>query len=385
MTILKGGSHAAALIFSAGNWNVKGVVSDLGAGSLNVNAGSATLSANNTFSAAVNVNGGTLSFSASNNLGTGTSAVRLGQTTTSGVLEFIGSSNATISRLMRVGNGAGAGQTGNATITNNGAGVLTFSNATFNEVGNTAAGVNRSLTLSGTNAGNNTISGIIANNNPGLVSVTKSGVGKWILAGANTYGGDTTVNAGILQLNQARLADAADVHLASGAALALNFSGTDTIRSLFIDGSKQAGGTWGAVGSGAQHETARITGTGLLQVTNGAAFSDWADDNEIPAALPGDDFDQDGIANLMEYALGLSPTSANASPGTFDGSTISFLKGAAASANGDITYGIETSTTLAVGSWTAATPTVNSPTAISCILPTGLPRIFARLKVTQTN
>jgi autotransporter-associated beta strand protein len=385
VTTLRGGSHNASLIFSAGNWNVKGVVSDLGAGSLNVNAGSATLSANNTFSAPVNINGGTLSISADNNLGTGTSAIRLGQTTTSGVLEFTGSGNTTISRLMRVGNGASAGQTGNATITNNGVGVLTFSNATFNEVGNTAAGVNRSLTLGGTNAGNNTISGVIANNAPGLVSVIKEGAGKWILAGANTYSGDTTVNAGSLQINQARLADSADVRISSGSVLALNFVGTDTIRSLSIDGSKQAGGTWGAVGSGAQHESPLLTGSGFLSVTSGAAFSDWADDNEIPGELPGNDFDQDGIANLIEYALGLNPTTPSASPGTFDGSTISFLKGAAASANGDVTYEIETSTTLAAGSWTAATPTVNSAAAISCVLPTGLPRIFARLKVTQTN
>jgi autotransporter-associated beta strand protein len=385
VTILKGGSHAADLIFSTGNWNVKGVVSDLGAGTFNVNAGSATLSASNTFSAAVNVNGGTLSFSAPNNLGTGTNAVRLGQTTTSGMLEFIGSGNTTISRLMRVGNGAGGTDIGSGTIANNGTGVLTFSNATFNQVGTTDVGVNRSLTLSGTNAGNNTISGIIANNAPGLVSVIKSGVGKWILAGANTYSGNTTANAGILQLNQARLADSADVVLASSAILTLNFSDTDTIRSLYIDGSKQAPGTWGAAGSGAQHQTALLTGTGHLQVSNGATFSDWAADEGIAGQPADGDFDRDGIENLLEYALGLGPTIPSAPPGTFDGRTISFPKGPAASANGDVTYAIQTSTTLTVGGWTTVTPTVNSPTLISYTLPTGQPKIFARLLVAKIN
>ena len=202
VTITKGGSHAAGLIFSAGNWDVKGVVNDLGAGSLNVNAGSAKLSANNTFSAAVNVNGGTLKINAANNLGTGTGAIRLGQTTTSGTLEFIGASDATISRLMRVGNGAtAAADTGSGTIQNNGAGVLTFDNATFNEVGNTSAsGDNRSLTLGGTNTGNNIISGVIANNNPGTVKVVKDNDGKWVLSGNNTFTGGVDVRRGTLAL-----------------------------------------------------------------------------------------------------------------------------------------------------------------------------------------
>ena len=87
----------------------------------------------------------------------------------------------------------------------------------------------------------------------------------------------------------------------------------------------------------------------------------------------------------MEYALGLNPTAPSASPGTFDGSTISFNKGSAAVANGDLTYAIQTSTTLAAGSWTTVTPTVNSPSLISYTLPTGLTKIFARLLVAKIN
>lgn len=118
---------------------------------------------------------------------------------------------------------------------------------------------------------------------------------------------------------------------------------------------------------------------------NGAKFSDWATDSGIPGELPEDDFDHDGIANLMEYALGLNPTAPSASPGTFDGSTISFNKGSAAVANDDLTYAIQTSTTLAAGSWTTVTPTVDSPSLISYTLPTGLPKIFARLLVAEIN
>jgi autotransporter-associated beta strand protein len=231
VTIVKGGSHAASLIFSAGNWNVKGVVSDLGAGGLNVNAGAVTLSANNPFSAALNVNGGTLSFSAANNLGTNAGAIRLGQTTTSGTLEFTGSSNATISRLMRIGNGAAAAYTGTGTITNNGTGVLTFDNATFNEVATTfATGSNRVLTFSGNNTGNNTISGVIANNNPGLISVDKIGTGKWILSGNNTFSNGVTISDGTLVVGHDNALGSGTINLradTSGENARLQSNGTD--------------------------------------------------------------------------------------------------------------------------------------------------------------
>ncbi len=56
------------------------------------------------------------------------------------------------------------------------------------------------LTLGGTNTGSNTISGI-ANGNATTFGVTKSGVGTWVLSGANTYSGLTQVSGGTLVLN----------------------------------------------------------------------------------------------------------------------------------------------------------------------------------------
>ena len=238
VTITKGGSHNAALIFNAGNWNVKGVVGALsataGGGSLNVNAGSVTLSANNTGDGVVNVNGGRLKFNAANNLGTGTSAVRLGQTTSSGVLEFTGSSDATISRLMRIGNGATAtNQTGSGTITNNGTGVLTFDNTTFNEVGaTTATGAARTLTLNGANTGANTILGVIANNNPGLVSVIKEGDGKWVLSGNNTFTGGVLAKDGTLALGHDNALGTGLLTLGSGSLTATIQSADATKRTI---------------------------------------------------------------------------------------------------------------------------------------------------------
>jgi fibronectin-binding autotransporter adhesin len=266
VTILKGGTHAASLIFSAGNWNVKGVVSDLGAGGLNVNAGAVTLSANNPFSAAVNINGGTLSISAANNLGTGTGAVRLGQTTTSGTLEFTGSSNATISRLMRIGNGAAAAYTGTGTITNIGTGVLTFDNATFNEVATTfATGSNRALTLSGNNTGNNTISGVIADNNPGLISVTKSGTGKWVLSGNNTFSNGVSIDEGTLVVGHDNALGNGTINLRadqSGEIARLQSNGTDRTITNAVTFGGAAAATANYLGG---------TGSGKLTL-NGSVF-----------------------------------------------------------------------------------------------------------------
>jgi fibronectin-binding autotransporter adhesin len=57
----------------------------------------------------------------------------------------------------------------------------------------------RKLTLSGTNSGNNTLAALIADAaDGGVVGVAKSGPGKWVLTGSNTYTGATNVDEGTL-------------------------------------------------------------------------------------------------------------------------------------------------------------------------------------------
>lgn len=79
------------------------------------------------------------------------------------------------------------------------------------------------LNLNGANTGLNTISGIIggATSATKNLSINKSGAGTWVLSGANTYTGTTTVSGGTLQLssngaNADRLG-AAPVSVAAGA------------------------------------------------------------------------------------------------------------------------------------------------------------------------
>ena len=112
---------------------------------------------------------------------------------------------------------------------------------------------------------------------------------------ANAYTGGTVVSQGILRAHAAgalgagnvRVADGAGLRLASGATpdyiadggtlivgstgtVELAFAGTEKIARLSLDGGSTyvAPGVWGAVGSGAASTSARLTGTGLFQVTS---------------------------------------------------------------------------------------------------------------------
>jgi autotransporter-associated beta strand protein len=59
---------------------------------------------------------------------------------------------------------------------------------------------NRTLTLTGTNVGQNTLNAIIGDAGLGLTSLTKSGIGSWTLTAVSTYSGSTTVSGGTLRL-----------------------------------------------------------------------------------------------------------------------------------------------------------------------------------------
>ncbi len=69
--------------------------------------------------------------------------------------------------------------------------------------------------------------------------LTKLGAGTLTLATGTLYTGNTTVSNGTLVVSESFLSDAADVYVSSNAVLNLNFSGTDTIRNLYIGGVLQ--------------------------------------------------------------------------------------------------------------------------------------------------
>jgi autotransporter-associated beta strand protein len=113
-------------------------------------------------------------------------------------------------------------------------------------------------TLTLTLASGSTYSGVIAGN----VALVENGLGNNLnLAGTNAYTGNTTVNSGSLELGQPTLAASSTVKIASGATLQLDFSVTNTVAALVLNGVSQPLGVYNSTTT-----PAYITGSGSLQV-----------------------------------------------------------------------------------------------------------------------
>lgn len=210
--------------------------------------------------------------------GTGSSAVTLNSALTPArVIINNTNRNYTVSGIGRI--------TGTADLTKNGAGTFTISTTndytgvTTINAGALAIGGNGTL-YGGTSRGTITNNGafvygstatqILYGAISGTGSVTCAGSGTLIFAVASSYAGETRVSGGILQVNQASLATNADVRVSTGGRLNLNFSGTNTIRSLHINNGAVQKGTYGATGSGAQIiRDDVLSGSGILNVMVG--------------------------------------------------------------------------------------------------------------------
>ena len=235
--------------------------------------------------------------------------------------------------------------------------------------------------------------GGVIQNTTGTLSLSKTGTGILTLSGTHTYSGNTTVNAGTLKLTSANASNQASTVTiaATGATLELAFSGTDTVNKLFIGSTQMADGIYKSSSNpGAGTAIAQITGAGTLTVGGSPSnYASWANDpskGNIPGEPATGDFDNDGLTNLTEYALGKNPRTSSQPAGVLSGNIITFTKGADAIANGDVSWVIETSTTLVAGSWTPqVTQPAGDPAAtISYTLTPASPAAnFARLKVTQ--
>jgi autotransporter-associated beta strand protein len=136
------------------------------------------------------------------------------------------------------------------------------------------------------------ISGVISGVGAALLIADN---GTMILAATNTYTGLTTVGNGSLTAvtptleisgaiagdlavtntakltldHAATLKSSAKFYFAStlaAGAINLNFTGSNTVLAVYLDGVLQPAGTWGAIGSGAANQNATFTGTGFLYV-----------------------------------------------------------------------------------------------------------------------
>jgi MYXO-CTERM domain-containing protein len=194
------------------------------------------------------------------------------------------------------GTGIQAGTT--ITAINTELGTVTLSNATtaVSSGSYTLSGnVNRTFSLTGSNAGANEIAGILSDaTGGGTLAVTKSGAGFWKLSGTNTYSGGTSLNGGTLGLGSSGAIGSSGTISFGGGKLQYSSSNTTDYSSRFSTAAGQAysvdtngqsvtwasnlsssGGTLTKSGTGTliltganSHTTTTISG-GTLQVGNG--------------------------------------------------------------------------------------------------------------------
>ena len=138
----------------------------------------------------------------------------------------------------------------------------------------------RTLTLDGTNTGDNTVALLIGDNS-GATSISKTGAGTWLLTNANTYTGDTTISAGTLVLDftggNDRIKNTNQVVLAGGT-LQLRNLGTNTqtlaTTSITAAGSRITQGT-GYTSGVSDLGTLSASGLGALDVSNLGVGTTW--------------------------------------------------------------------------------------------------------------
>ena len=108
--------------------------------------------------------------------------------------------------------------------------------------------------------------------NPGNLGWGGSNTGIATGFGTITIASAATLNVGngVLTVTTGNLPDSATLSLGASGTMNLNFTGSDTIGQLVINGVTEPAGTWGSLASDAANKTDRITGTGTLIVTGPA-------------------------------------------------------------------------------------------------------------------
>jgi fibronectin-binding autotransporter adhesin len=271
--------------------------------------------------------------------------------------------------------------------------------------------IDRVLTLKGSNTDANEIAGSLSDaTNGGKLAITKTGTGKWVLSGTNTYTGSTSVQTGTLAFVGG--SQASPITVDSGASLGFTV-GSPTISTSTVNfvGPTAKVTVSGTPAAGTLMTATNITGTPVLDpaipgfslaisgggtlLTLVSASSDnyetWASTNGVTGQAANLDHDNDGVSNGVEYFIGgpnVNTTGFTSLPSvtTVAGvRSITWTKAATYAGVYNTDFFIETSTTLGAGSWTAepSPGTVSiSGNEVTYTFPAGPVIKFARLKVT---
>lgn len=491
-------------------------------------AGTLELTGANTYSGKTMINLGALKVSSLNSVASPAASSSLGRPTTAanGTIEFsaptsttgnatcsliyIGTTDETTDRVLKLPN-----QLLGGILDQSGTGLLKFASDLVVGSGDATKDQRKTLTLQGSTAGTGEIAGVIPNSAVGVAgqlatSIAKVGTGTWVLSGANTYTGTTTVSGGTLLVNNTtgsgtgtgnvninagalggdgfitgavtigNNAGSDDAILAPGNSVGsidtgnltfnsdgsyacevggtlvtsdqTNVTGTVTIKTgavltVSLTGSPAVGqkyfivtnnmadaiiGTFDGLAQDAvvgsyggtdlkisytgDFGTSAITGGNdivLYTVASGNPYDTWAAGtftNPFTNTLPGVDFDNDGLSNLLEFVLGGDPTisqagiapTMNVSGGNL---VLTFKRSDASEPAPAVTLKVELSADLSF-STPAEDITVGPVTDPGPIAPTGasytvsnsggfdtitvtipqgaVPRAFARVKAIQT-
>ena len=288
----------------------------------------------------------------------------------------------------------------------------------------------RNLTLGGASTSDNTISGIIgqAASPTRSLPVLKQGAGKWILSGANTYTGNTTVNGGELVLangGSTLLLPKADgtSNMITGNATglltldgALNIDLTnantatewllvdvDNVDETFGENftvtgfTESSSGTWTKTVESNTYTFTELDGRLAVSAAPTNTYASWLAGNP-PASGFTTDSDHDGIANGLENVFGTNPNvfSAGLTNISSTASSATYQHTLNPSIATDVAYSYEWSTDLVEWKVSGASSSSGTTATISASAPaagvvtvtttiTGGPaaKLFTRIKVTQ--
>jgi autotransporter-associated beta strand protein len=132
----------------------------------------------------------------------------------------------------------------------------------------------RTLTLTGTNTAANLLAAAIGDNG-GATSLTKSGIGTWVLSGTNNFTGVTSVSAGTLRGGAPNTFSSGSAHTVAASALLHLNNLNQAVGSLAGAGSVTLGtGTLDAGGSNASTTfSGAISGSGGLTKSGSGTFT----------------------------------------------------------------------------------------------------------------
>jgi len=198
--------------------------------------------ANNSFSGAITITNNTVSqytILRTANIGNSGADSSLGR---NGTINIGGTTATALTTLKYTGTGETSDKVINLSSTAGGGAILDQSGTEgllkFTSAMTGTAAVAKTVTLQGSTAGTGEIAGAITNLGGNVISLNKSGSGKWTLSGANTYDGATAVNAGVLNIqNGSALGSAtAGTTVAAGAQLQLQGGVTVNNEALTLTG-----------------------------------------------------------------------------------------------------------------------------------------------------